>query len=362
MSEVSAENKKILAATAKAIVANGKGILAADESVPTVGKRFAGIGLENNEENRRKFREMLFLCPNVEKYFGGIIFFEESLYQKTGAGITFTEAVKKRGICVGIKVDKGMIELPGGKTGEKFTRGMDDLNQRMAKFRADGCDFAKWRCVIQIDVKNGTPTELAVMDVAFTLARYARICQDNCIVPIVEPEVLIDGSHDLESATKVTEHVLSVVYSQLHLHNVYLEGTLLKPNMVTPGQQCSKRATPEEIAMATVSVLSRTVPAAVPGITFLFGGQSEMEATKHLNAINKVDFSRPWALTFSFARALQNSCIKNWGGKAEGLAKAHETLTFRAALNSQAAKGLYNESLETDENARQSLFVKGHTY
>jgi fructose-bisphosphate aldolase class I len=321
--------KKELVETAKKIVASGKGILAADESTGTIGKRFAPISVENNEENRRRYRQLLVTTPGTEAHFGGIIFYEETLYQSTKDGKSFAQITRDKGIVVGIKVDKGTANL-ANTDGETTTTGLDGLGDRCAKYYQQGARFAKWRCVLKIG-KN-EPSIYAINENAQVLARYASICQENGLVPIVEPEILMDGDHDLERAVQVATDVLSTVYHKLVEHRVFLEGTLLKPNMVCPGQDCKKKYTPEEIALATVTVLRRTVPAAVPGITFLSGGQSEEEATVHLNAINKVPGPKPWSLTFSYGRALQATVLKVWKGKDENVDEAMKALLVRAKV------------------------------
>merc|ERR1711931_296016 len=332
--ELQAELRRI----ANAIVAPGKGILAADESTGTMGKRLANIGLENTEENRRKYRQLLFTVDKTRvKSISGVILFHETLYQKSDDGTPFVDLIKGQGIIPGIKVDKGVVSLMGSE-GESTTQGLDDLSQRCAQYKKDGCDFAKWRSVLKIG-KN-TPSYQGMMENANVLARYASICQMNGLVPIVEPEVLMDGSHDLERAQKVTETVLAFTYKALQDHHVYLEGTLLKPNMVLAGQECTTKYTPQDAAKATVTALSRTVPAAVPGICFLSGGQSEEEATVHLDAINKRTAARkPWALTFSYGRALQASALKAWKGTDVKAGQAE--LLKRAKANGAASVGKY---------------------
>ncbi|XP_074414120.1 fructose-bisphosphate aldolase A isoform X11 [Zonotrichia albicollis] len=279
------EQKKELAAIAQRIVAPGKGILAADESTGSIAKRLSSVGAENTEENRRWYRQLLFTADKrVEPCIGGVILFHETMYQKADDGRPFPQVIRDKGALVGIKVDKGVVPL-AGTNGETTTQGLDGLMERCAQYKKDGADFAKWRCVLKITAH--TPTRLAVLENANVLARYASICQQNGIVPIVEPEILPDGDHDLKTCQYVTEKVLAAVYKALSDHHVYLEGTLLKPNMVTAGHACATKYSPEEIAMATVTALRRTVPPAVPGITFLSGGQSEEEASINLNAINR---------------------------------------------------------------------------
>ncbi|XP_045139160.1 fructose-bisphosphate aldolase-like [Portunus trituberculatus] len=344
---------------ANAIVMPGKGILAADESTGTMGKRLTAINLENTEENRRKYRQLLFTSDKeLGNYISGVILFHETLYQKTDDGRPFVELIKQMGIIPGIKVDKGVVPLMGSE-GESTTQGLDDLSQRCAQYKKDGCDFAKWRCVLKIG-KN-TPSYLGMLENANVLARYASICQMNGLVPIVEPEVLMDGSHDLDRAQKVTETVLAFVYKALNDHHVFLEGTLLKPNMVLAGQECPTKYTPQQAAEATVLALSRTVPAAVPGICFLSGGQSEEEATVHLDAINKTTVGRkPWSLTFSYGRALQASAIKAWKGTDVKAGQAE--LMKRARANGLAAQGKYAAGSCSGAAGQTGLFVKNHQY
>ncbi|CAG0917950.1 unnamed protein product [Notodromas monacha] len=354
--EVQAELRQI----AEAIVAPGKGILAADESTGTCGKRFSSIGVENNEENRRLYRQLLFTADDaVAENISGVILFHETLYQKTDDGTPFVEVLKKKGIIPGIKVDKGVVPLFGSED-ECTTQGLDDLQQRCAQYKKDGCQFAKWRCVLKI-TKN-TPSYQAILENANVLARYASICQSERIVPIVEPEVLPDGDHDVDRAQKVTETVLAAVYKALNDHHVFLEGTLLKPNMVTSGQNCPNKSTFLDNARATVLALSRAVPAAVTGVTFLSGGQSEEEATVNLNAINTIPLRKPWALTFSFGRALQASVLKAWGGKTENVPAAQKELIKRAKANGDAAQGKYSAGSCAGAAAGEGLFIKNHAY
>ncbi|XP_076255478.1 fructose-bisphosphate aldolase [Rhynchophorus ferrugineus] len=345
---------------ANAIVAPGKGILAADESVSTMGKRLADIGVENTEENRRKYRQLLFTtCPTIGDYISGVILFHETLYQKADDGTPFPELLKQRGIIPGIKVDTGVVPLFGSND-ECTTQGLDDLAKRCAQYKKDGCHFAKWRCVLKIN--EHTPSLQALQENANVLARYASICQANRIVPIVEPEVLPDGAHDLERSQKVTETVLAFVYKALADHNVFLEGTLLKPNMVTGGQSHPVKFSPEDVAKATVTALQRTVPAAVPGITFLSGGQSEEEASVNLNAINQFPGKKPWALTFSYGRALQASVLRAWGGKDEQVKDGQDELLKRAKANSESSLGKYAAGTVQGKAGDAGLFVKNHAY
>ncbi|KAI2582014.1 aldolase, fructose-bisphosphate C [Homo sapiens] len=329
---LSAEQKKELSDIALRIVAPGKGILAADESVGSMAKRLSQIGVENTEENRRLYRQVLFSADDrVKKCIGGVIFFHETLYQKDDNGVPFVRTIQDKGIVVGIKVDKGVVPL-AGTDGETTTQGLDGLSERCAQYKKDGADFAKWRCVLKISER--TPSALAILENANVLARYASICQQ----------------------------VLAAVYKALSDHHVYLEGTLLKPNMVTPGHACPIKYTPEEIAMATVTALRRTVPPAVPGVTFLSGGQSEEEASFNLNAINRCPLPRPWALTFSYGRALQASALNAWRGQRDNAGAATEEFIKRAEVNGLAAQGKYEGSGEDGGAAAQSLYIANHAY
>ncbi|XP_021740789.1 fructose-bisphosphate aldolase 5, cytosolic-like [Chenopodium quinoa] len=345
--------------TAKYIATPGKGILAADESTGTIGKRFASINVENIESNRQTLRELLFTSPGALTFLSGVILFEETLYQKTAEGKPFVEVLQENGVVPGIKVDKGVIEL-AGTNGETTTQGFDSLGARCQEYYKAGARFAKWRAVLKIG--STEPSELAIQQNAQGLARYAIICQENGLVPIVEPEILTDGSHDIKKCAAVTETVLAAVYKALNDHHVLLEGTLLKPNMVTPGSDSPKVAT-EVIAEHTVTALRRTVPPAVPGIVFLSGGQSEEEATVNLNAMNKLEVLKPWTLSFSFGRALQKSTLKIWGGKKENVIKAQEVFLARCKANSEATLGKYVATgSSTAGAASESLFEKGYKY
>ncbi|XP_045468908.1 fructose-bisphosphate aldolase-like isoform X1 [Harmonia axyridis] len=345
---------------ANAIVAPGKGILAADESVSTCGKRLTDIGVENTEDNRRKYRQLLFTTDKqLGDYISGVILYHETVYQKADDGTPFIELLKQRGIIPGIKVDTGVVNLMGSLD-ESTTQGLDDLGKRCAQYKKDGCHFAKWRCVLKIG--DHTPSYQAILENANVLARYASICQSNRIVPIVEPEILPDGDHDIERCQKVTETVLAFVYKALADHNIFLEGTLLKPNMVTGGAQCSTKYSKEEIGKCTVVALSRTVPPAVPGVTFLSGGQSEEEATCNLDAMNRYPGKKPWALTFSYGRALQASVLKAWGGKDENIAAGQQELLIRAKANSEASMGKYEAGSAQGKAGEQGLFIKDHAY
>jgi len=350
--------KDELVKTANAIAAPGKGILAADESTGTIAKRFEKINVENVEENRRAYRELLFTTPDFNKYCSGVILFEETLYQKTASGKPFAELLKELGVVPGIKVDKGVVNIPGTEE-ETSTQGLDDLAKRCAEYYKAGARFAKWRAVIKISTT--CPTDLAIHENAHGLARYAAICQENGLVPIVEPEVLMDGTHSLKRCQEVTEHVLAIVFKYLHDHKIFLEGALLKPNMVTPGHESEEyaRTSPEEIGRATVTTLQRTVPPALPGIMFLSGGQSEEEATRNLQAINAFPGKKPWSLSFSYGRALQSSCLKAWKGQKEQVKAGQEAFFVRAKANSEANLARYkSEGGQHDE----SLYEKGYKY
>jgi len=348
-----------LVATANAIAAPGKGILAADESTGTIGKRFAPINVENIEENRRKYRQLLFTTEGLAEHISGVICYEETLFQKCDDGTQFVDLLKSKGIIPGIKVDMGVQPLPG-TDGETVTQGITGLGQRCKKYYEQGARFAKWRAVLHIK-DSGCPTQLAIDQNAATLARYAAICQANGLVPIVEPEVLMDGAHSLERSAEVTEKVLAACYKVLSDHHVMLEGTLLKPNMVRPGTENKDPCTPADIARATVRVLQHTVPVAVPGITFLSGGMSEEQATCALDAINKYDGKKPWSLTFSYGRALQQSVLKAWGGSDANIKAAQDMLMVRAKANGEANLGKYSGSGAVGA-ANESLHVKNYSY
>jgi fructose-bisphosphate aldolase, class I len=356
----STDFKQELRETAKKIAAAGKGILAADESTGTIGKRFAPIDVENVEENRRAYRELLFTAPGVENYISGVILFEETLYQKTADGKPFVELLNEKGIIAGIKVDKGPRELRG-TDGETYTQGFDDLAVRCAEYYKAGARFAKWRAVLKIDEASGCPSELAIEENARGLARYAAICQDNGLVPIVEPEVLCDGSHSIEVCFKATVRAIAACYKALHDAHVYLEGTLLKPNMVIAGKGSGVTASPVDVAIATVTALQRTVPCAVPSINFLSGGQSEEEASLNLSAMNALGAVKPWQLSFSYGRALQASTLKAWKGSADNVEAAQKALIERCQANSEAQLGTYKGGAG-GESATGSLYVANYSY
>jgi len=335
-------NVSELEKVARAMVAKGKGILAADESSGTIKKRFDSIKLESTEENRRTYRELLFTTAGANEFISGVIFYEETLGQKTRDGVPFADYLSKQGIIPGIKVDLGAKPLTNFP-GETITEGLDGLRERLAGYYKQGAKFAKWRAVI--DIAETIPTPFAIEANAHALARYAALCQEAGIVPIVEPEVLMDGGHSIERCEQVTSDTLSAVFAQLHAHRIHLEGMILKPNMVISGKKATSRANRQQVAEATVRCLKRYVPSAVPGIAFLSGGQSSEEATEHLSLMNKLG-PLPWALSFSYGRALQDTALKVWGGKPENFAAAQKAFYKRAKLNGLAAVGNYNPALE----------------
>ncbi|KAM0996775.1 hypothetical protein ACFX13_006779 [Malus domestica] len=347
-----------LVANATYIGTPGKGILAADESTGTIGKRLSSINVENTENNRRALRELLFCAPGALQYLSGVILFEETLYQKTAGGKPFVDILKDGGVLPGIKVDKGTVEL-AGTNGETTTQGLDGLAQRCQQYYEAGARFAKWRAVLKIGPNE--PTQLAIHENANGLARYAVICQENGLVPIVEPEILVDGFHDIERCADVTERVLAACYKALNDHHVLLEGTLLKPNMVTPGSD-AKKVSPEVVSYHTLRALQRTMPPAVPAVVFLSGGQSEEEATLNLNAMNKLNTKKPWSLSFSFGRALQQSTLKAWAGKDENVEKARAAFLARCKANSEATLGTYKGDAALGDGASESLHVKDYKY
>ncbi len=334
--------KAELEATARALVAPGKGILAADESTGTIKKRFDTIHLESTPETRRAYRELLFTTDGVEEFISGVILYDETIRQQARDGTPLPQVLSRRGIIPGIKVDKGAKDL-AGFPGEKVTEGLDGLRERLAEYRDLGARFAKWRAVI--DIGDGIPTRTCIMANAHALARYAALCQEAGLVPIVEPEVLMDGSHDIERCAEVTEATLRAVFGELYEARVYLEGTLLKPNMVIAGKKCPRQASTQEVAEATVRILRRAVPAAVPGIVFLSGGQSPVQATENLNAMNAMG-SHPWELSFSYGRALQEPVLQAWRGDPANVAAAQQAYYHRARCNSAARYGKYTPAME----------------
>jgi len=349
---------KELVENANKIASPGRGILAADESTGTIAKRFATYNIENTDENRAFYRALLFSTKGVGKYISGAILFEETLYQKSPEGVPMVDLLAAEGILPGIKVDKGLVDM-WGSDGEKATQGLDGLAKRCQDYYKQGARFAKWRCVLTIDQRTGKPSQLSIDETAHTLARYASICQENKLVPIVEPEIMQDGDHSIEVAAEVTERVLSACMKALNDHHILLEGCLLKPNMVTPGSENPNWNT-IDIANMTVRTLARTIPPAMVGIMFLSGGQSEEDASLNLNAMNKLDAKKPWKLSFSYGRALQASVLKAWQGKPENKAAAQAALMARAKANGEAQLGQYAGS--TDGSGKESLFQKGYVY
>ncbi len=334
-----------LSNTARALVGPGKGILAADESSPTIKKRFDTIGLESTEDSRRAYREMLFTTPGASEFISGVILYEETLRQKASTGKTMVEILRANGILPGIKVDKGTKTLAGTKE-EKITEGLDGLRERLAEFKGLGAVFAKWRAVITIGAD--IPTDPCLRTNAHALARYAALCQEQGVVPIVEPEVLMDGSHTLERCEEVTNRTLQAVFEELEQQGVVLEDMLLKPNMVVSGSECKRQASPQEVAQATLRCFRRFVPAAVPGIVFLSGGQTDEAATANLNAMNALSSAHPWQISFSYGRALQAPAIKAWGGKPANYEAGKQAFLHRAKLNSAARYGRYTAQMEKE--------------
>jgi len=333
-----------LKSTIKDMVVVGKGILAADESVKTATKRLASIGTESTEETRRQYRNLILTAPGIEKYICGVILFEETLTQKTDKGISFPEHLAKVGVVPGIKVDEGLAEFEGSV--EQYTKGLDGLGSRLEKYKKFGCRFAKWRAVYHIT--EDTPTEMAIKRNAEDLAKYAKICQEHGIVPIVEPEVLIDGTHSIDTCYKVTEKVLKEVFAALKKENVMINYTILKPSMVISGKEASNRADVDEVAGKTIKCLKATVPAELPSINFLSGGQTPQEATAHLNMMHTLGENLPWYVSFSYARALQDPALKTWRGKKENFDAGQRAFIKRAKLNSLATMGKYEESMENN--------------
>ena len=331
--------------TARAMVAPGKGILAIDESLPTIKKRFDSISVESTEENRRAYRDLLITAPGGGKYISGMILFEETLRQSSSTGVPFAKALATQGILTGIKVDKGTKNL-AGHAGEVVTEGIDGLRERLADYRVAGASFAKWRAVITIG--PGIPSSGCIEANAHLLARYATHCQEAGLVPIIEPEVLMDGDNTAEVCFDATERTLRSVFSELHRQRAVLEHTVLKVNMVVAGKKCPTQAGVQQVANLTVKCLRHSVPAAIPGVVFLSGGQSAQLATAHLNAMNAGYQNLPWPLSFSYGRALQDPCLKFWGGRPENVEKAQRALLHRERCNSLACDGQYSEAMEKE--------------
>jgi fructose-bisphosphate aldolase class I len=334
-----------LGATIAAMTQPGKGLLAADESLRTIGKRFSALGIESTAQARRAYRSLLFTTPRAGEFISGAILFEETLEQKTDDGTLFVDVLQRAGIVPGIKVDKGTVPLANAP-GEEITEGLDGLRQRLQRYREQGARFAKWRAVLHISAQ--LPSLLAIEANAHGLASYAALCQESGLVPIVEPEVLMDGDHSIDRCAAVTEQVLHAVFAALHRHKVVLEYMVLKPNMVLAGSEYPHQPSPDVVAHRTITVLRRAVPAAVPAIMFLSGGQSAELATAHLNEMNASHPGLPWRLSFSYGRALQDDAMKAWSGAPANVAAAQETFLKRARLNSLAARGQYSAHMEGD--------------
>ena len=337
-----------LESTARALVAGGKGILAADETPPTLTRRLDALRIVSTPESRRDYREMFFTTPGVAEFISGVIMQDETIRQRSSKGTPLADVLAQQGILPGIKVDNGAKPL-AGSPGENITEGLDGLRDRLKEYRAMGARFAKWRAVIA--VSDTLPSARCVKANAHALSRYAALCQEQAIVPIVEPEVLMDGSHSIERCEEVTANVLHAVFNALFDQRVSLEGMLLKPNMVISGKKCAKQASVKEVALATVRCLSRHVPTAVPGIVFLSGGQSHLVATEHLSAINQLDAPKPWKLSFSYGRALQDEALKAWQGKNENLKAGQQAFHHRAKCDSAAALGRYTRAMESQAPA-----------
>jgi fructose-bisphosphate aldolase class I len=335
-------NLEALSAVAEAMVAPGKGILAADESTGTIKRRFDGIGVENTEENRRDYRELMFRSAEAMRSISGVILYDETIWQDAADGAPLVEVLARSGAIPGIKVDKGAKAM-AGFPGETITEGLDGLGERLSAYYERGARFAKWRAVINI--ADGVPTWGAIKANAHALARYARLCQAHGVVPIVEPEVLMDGAHDVERCDQVTRLTLHTVFQELFEQRVALEGMVLKPNMVICGRKCGKPTAVEEVAERTVALLKAVVPSAVPGIAFLSGGQSDEAATAHLDAMNRLG-GFPWKMTFSYGRALQAAAQKAWSGRRENVGLAQRAFAHRARMNSLASLGEWQASLE----------------
>ena len=348
--------KETLRETALKLATPGKGILAVDESTNTCGKRLASIGVENTEENRQAYRGMLFTTEGLGNYISGAILFEETLFQDHADGESMVAKLEKQGIVPGIKVDKGLKPLVGGLEHETYCSGLDGLTERASDYYARGARFAKWRAVLQITADG--PSDLAIRENAWGLARYARSVQEAGLVPIIEPEILMDGDHDILTTSEIQEKIIKEVYFACQQNGVYLEGTLLKPSMTVPGADYEGKSDPKNVALATVTTLLRSVPAAVPGIVFLSGGLSEEEASLYLNEMNLLAADKPWNLSFSYGRALQHSCLRAWSGS--NIDKGQKALIARAQANSEASKGLY--VLGSQPSSDEKLFVAGYSY
>jgi fructose-bisphosphate aldolase class I len=347
-----AMNTQDLIDTANLLVADNKGLLAMDESTGTCNKRFAALGIMQDEESRRAYRELILTTPNLSKSISGVILYDETIRQKTEGGIPFLKVINDAGIMTGIKVDIGAKDM-AHFAGEKITEGLDGLRDRLSEYSRMGARFCKWRAVISID--NETPSRICIEANAHALARYAALCQEGYLVPIIEPEVLMSGEHNLKRCSDTTEEVLRTVFEHLYMQRVVLEAMILKPNMVLPGLHCAEQESVDAVATATIQCLLRSVPAAVPGIAFLSGGQSAELASARLNSMNSMFYSKlPWALAFSFARAIQKPALEIWQGKKSNVVAAQEALYHRALCNQAARGGQYDAAMETE-------FTEKHT-
>jgi fructose-bisphosphate aldolase class I len=334
--------------SALTLVADGKGILAADETIPTLSRRFDTLGIKSTEQSRRTYREMLFMAPGAAEFISGVIMYDETIRQRSSRGKPLAETLLVQGILPGIKVDTGAKPIAGSPD-ETVTEGLDGLRDRLSEYRSMGARFAKWRAVIRIT--DSLPSSTCVGVNAHALARYAALCQEQELVPIVEPEILMDGSHTIERCERVTGLVLHALFNALFDQRVSLEGMLLKPNMVVAGKACIRQPAVEDVAIATLRCLSRHVPAAVPGIVFLSGGQNARLATAHLNAINRLPGSKPWKISFSYGRALQDAALEAWQGRDENLATAQSALYRRASCNGAACVGKYTQDMELESTS-----------
>jgi fructose-bisphosphate aldolase class I len=329
-------DKQFLADEAKKLTADAKGILAIDESMDTCNKRFEKLGVPTTEENRRKYRELLITTPNIENYVSGMITFDETIRQSTAEGVPFTDVFKQKGMSIGIKVDKGVIDFGDG---EKVTQGLDGLTDRLKEYKSMGATFAKWRAVINIDMVKGLPTDECLNKNSEVLAEYASLCQMENIVPIVEPEVIMDGTHTLEDSFAITSRTLNTLFTALKNKDIYIPGTILKTSMVISGKDCDKQATTEEVAEWTLRALKENVPADIGGIVFLSGGQGNEQATDNLRAMHQMDTNLPWPLSFSYGRAIQSPALKIWAANMENIAEAQSALLEKAKANSEANQG-----------------------
>jgi fructose-bisphosphate aldolase class I len=343
-------NKDELSKIAKTMVMSGKGILAADESMGTVGKRFASINIENNEANRQAFRHMLLTAPGESEFISGVILFDETIRQNDLNGKKFVEVLQSEGILPGIKVDLGLVPMTEGSI-EQLTKGLDTLDARLKEYVSLGAKFCKWRSVITISVN--TPTDANIVQNAKDLAQYALICQQNGLVPMVEPEVLLDGEHNIEQAKDASTKILTALFEELKNAGVSVQGLILKTSMVLPGKKSGSKASPEEIAKHTLEVFNQILPKELAGVVFLSGGQGDIEATENLQAIN-AQGQQPWPLTFSYARALQDAATKTWAGKTENMEAAQKVFIHRAKMNSLASTGKYKSELEAGMHAAEA--------